>query len=80
MTRRDSPRLEPFVTFIVDLIDSELGRRNSTADEYRRYAAECVRVAQTTSNPNDKQLMLEMVQKWCELAEKVERKEQAVKE
>ena len=50
------------------------------ADEYRRYAAECVRVAQTTSNPNDKQMMLEMVQKWCELAEKVERKEQAAKE
>ena len=46
------------------------------ADEYRRYAAECVRVAQTTSNPNDKQLMLEMAQKWRELAEKVERKEQ----
>ena len=50
------------------------------ADEYRRYAAECVRVAQTTSNPNDKQLMLEMAQKWRELAEKVERKEQAANE
>ena len=46
------------------------------ADEYRRYAAECVRVAQTTSTPTDKQLMLEMAQKWRELAEKVERKEQ----
>ena len=50
------------------------------ADEYRRYAAECVRVAQTTNNPNDKQMMLEMAQKWRELAEKVERKEQAAKE
>jgi hypothetical protein len=49
------------------------------ADEYRRYAAECVRVAQTTSNPNDKQMMLEMAQKWHELAEKVERKDQAAK-
>ena len=49
------------------------------ADEYRRYAAECVRVAQTTSNPNDKQMMLEMAQKWRELAEKVERKDQAAK-
>jgi hypothetical protein len=50
------------------------------ADEYRRYAAECVPVAQTTNNPNDKQMMLEMAQKWRELAEKVERKEQAAKE
>ena len=43
------------------------------ADEYRRYAAECIRVAQTTGNPNDKKMMLEMAQKWRELAEKVER-------
>jgi hypothetical protein len=47
------------------------------ADEYRRYAAECVRVAQTTSNPNDKQMMLDMAQKWRELAEKAERQNQA---
>lgn len=47
------------------------------AEEYRRYAAECIRVAQATSNPNDKQLMLEMAQKWRDLAEKVERKDQS---
>ena len=49
------------------------------ADEYRRYAAECIRVAQATNNPNDKQMMLEMAQKWRELAEKVERKDAANK-
>jgi len=30
-------------------------------------------VAQTSGNPNDKKMMLEMAQKWRELAEKVER-------
>jgi hypothetical protein len=50
------------------------------ADEYRRYAAECVRVAQTTSNPNDKQMMLDMAQKWRELAEKAERQNEARKD
>jgi hypothetical protein len=43
------------------------------ADEYRRYAAECVCVAQTTNNPSDKAMMLEMAQKWRELAERSER-------
>jgi hypothetical protein len=39
---------------------------------YRRYAAECVRVARQASNPNDKAMLLEMAQKWQELAEKIE--------
>jgi hypothetical protein len=43
------------------------------ADEYRRYAAECLRVAQKTNNPSDKAMMLEMAQKWRELAERSER-------
>jgi hypothetical protein len=42
------------------------------ADEYRRYAAECLRVAQTTNIPSDKAMMLEMAQKWRELAERSE--------
>jgi len=51
----------------------QLAQDMARADEYRRYAAECVRVAQTSGNPNDKKMMLEMAQKWRELAEKVER-------
>jgi len=43
------------------------------ADEYRRYAAECLRVAQKTNNPSDKAMMLEMAQRWLELAERSER-------
>jgi hypothetical protein len=41
------------------------------AEEYQRYAAECVRVAQDTANPNDKALLLEMARRWLELAERV---------
>jgi len=45
------------------------------AEEYRRYAAECIRVAQQIQNPSDKAMLLDMAQKWRELAEKVESKE-----
>jgi len=45
------------------------------ADEYRQYATECLRVAQHTNNPSDKAMMLEMAQKWRELAERSERED-----
>ncbi len=41
--------------------------------EYRRYAAECLRVAHQSNDPNDKSLLLEMAQRWRELADRVER-------
>ncbi len=40
------------------------------AEEYRRYAAECIRVAQQTKNSSDKAMLLDMAQKWRALAEK----------
>ncbi len=42
------------------------------AEEYRRYAFECIRVAQQTQNPADKAMLLAMAQKWQALAEKAE--------
>ena len=45
------------------------------AEEYRRYAAELIRIAQQTQNSNDKATLLEMAQRWRELAEKLEREE-----
>jgi hypothetical protein len=39
-------------------------------DRYRQFAEKCVRVAQQTSNPNDKALLLEMAEVWRRLAEK----------
>jgi hypothetical protein len=47
----------------------------SRAEEYRRYAIECVRVAQQTHNPNDKAMLLDMAHKWQELADKAEREQ-----
>jgi len=41
----------------------------TSADEYRRYAADCVRAAQSATNENSRALFLEMAQKWSELAD-----------
>jgi hypothetical protein len=41
------------------------------ADEYRRHAAECLRVAQRVSDLNDKALLIQMAERWRELAEKI---------
>jgi hypothetical protein len=44
----------------------------SRAHEYRRYAADCVRVARLINNPADKAMLLDMAQKWRSLAEREE--------
>jgi hypothetical protein len=43
--------------------------------DYRQYAAELIRIAQQTQNSNDKAALLDMAQRWRELAEKLEREE-----
>jgi hypothetical protein len=43
-----------------------------SAIDYRRYAAECVRLAQSTSNPLDKARLLDMAETFSELADKNE--------
>jgi hypothetical protein len=42
------------------------------ADEYRQYAAECLRVAQELSASEEKGRLLAMAQKWHELAKQAE--------
>jgi len=44
----------------------------SRVDEYRRHAAECLRIAQETRDPEAKARLLNMAQKWRELGEKAE--------
>ena len=44
-------------------------------DEYRRYAAECIRVAQQSPDPSDKTILLDIAKKWRELAHKLEAEE-----
>ena len=47
-------------------------RKMSKAEEYRRYAAECLRLGQETSAP-DRTMLLEMAERWRHLAERAER-------
>jgi Tfp pilus assembly protein PilX len=42
------------------------------ADQYKRRAAECVRMAERTANTEDKALLLQMAETWLRLAEKAE--------
>ena len=41
-----------------------------SAVDYRRYAAECVRLAQQVADPNDKARLLDMAETFRELADK----------
>jgi hypothetical protein len=41
-------------------------------DDYRRYAAACLRLAGATSNAQEKAQLLQMAQKWRELADRAE--------
>ena len=42
------------------------------AEDYRRYAAECVRIARETHNPQEKATLIKMAEKWRQLAEKAQ--------
>ena len=49
------------------------GAQMTRAEEYKQYAVECVRIAQLVTNPDERMHLLEMAQKWRELAERAER-------
>ena len=44
----------------------------SLADRYKRFAAECERVAQEAPDPKDRAMLLEMAATWRRLAEQAE--------
>jgi hypothetical protein len=48
----------------------------ASADEYRRHARACVRLAQDAQSPSDKALLLRMAESWLRLAEQAEKREQ----
>ena len=52
----------------------KLGRMTS-AEDYRRYAAECVALAQRLPDPNDKARLLEMAQAFLDMANRQARQE-----
>jgi hypothetical protein len=47
----------------------------SLADQYRRHAAECVRLAQLINDPAEKALLLQMAETWKRVAERAEARE-----
>ncbi len=47
----------------------------STAEQYREYAAECLRLAQSAATDEDRARLLSMAQQWRELAEKLDEEE-----
>jgi hypothetical protein len=42
------------------------------AEQYRHYAAECIRLAQQAKNPKEKDMLLGMAETWRRLAERAE--------
>jgi hypothetical protein len=44
----------------------------SAAETYRQHAADCVRLAQSVSGPEDKALLMEMAAMWLRLADRAE--------
>jgi hypothetical protein len=49
------------------------GELMTSRDQYRQYAADCVRVAQQVNDPADKATLLQMAKMWLGLADLVEK-------
>ena len=49
----------------------------ASTDDYRRLAAECLRIARESRNPKDRALLLRMAETWIRLAERSEEREPA---
>ena len=47
----------------------------ASADDYRRHAAECIRLAGNIENPRDKALLLMMADAWRRLANQAQDRE-----
>jgi len=45
-----------------------MSRAESRAEQYRRYAAECVRLASLTDDVLEKGVLLQMAEQWQQLA------------
>ena len=54
------------------LSDLGNGVMMSSAERYRSYAAECIRLAQHSTNPADRALLVEMAENWIRRAERAE--------
>lgn len=48
----------------------------ATAEQYRRYAAECVRLARKNDDPGEKNVLLQMAEGWRKLAAWAEKEDE----
>lgn len=66
---------EPNRRFVFDTKVKPRGiPRMASAEDFRRYAAECVALAQRMSDPADKAHMMRMAQAWRDLADRIDNK------
>jgi hypothetical protein len=49
----------------------------ASTDDYRRLAADCLRIARESPNPKDRALLLRMAESWIRLAERSEARQLA---
>jgi len=49
----------------------------TTADQYRHYAAECLRLARQAQKTIEKSLLLQMAEHWRQLADRAEQAREA---
>src|SRR5262245_46957822 len=66
--RKDAEPMDPCLTFTTACREGWLPY--FSAVDYRRYAAECVRLAQQVVDPDDKARLLDMAETFRELADK----------
>jgi len=72
--REGTSRPLPALILPIEILRLLCGGLNmACVEEYRQYAAELIRIAQQTHNSNDKATLLDMAQRWRELAEKLGR-------
>lgn len=45
----------------------------ASVEEYRRHAAECLSLAESAKNPEDRTRLLQMAEAWSELADRLAR-------
>ena len=55
--------------------NQSMSRAESRAEQYRRYAAECIRLASLTDDALEKGVLLQMAEQWQQLAARAERDE-----
>jgi Tfp pilus assembly protein PilX len=49
----------------------------ASTDDYKRLAAECLRIARESQNPNDRAMLLRMAEAWIRLAERASARQSA---